>query len=401
MSQTFKQRLRVQTDAVLAQFMRVLPSNYTSTAPGPSYILQFQALAEQVAAIQLIADEVRNDSDFGYTRPDFLWQIVGSLVFPDAENPPTIESDVEHREFLRRMVALLLQGSKVTTMEEGIKALSDVDVTIVERYIEAMKPGSTYTIDDQFYTDIFIEGFPVDPSSLSDNVKMVLRALKPAHVLYGYTYLFREAFAHVFDESDPSWELSSYYYEDFRKYCGGIKAITGTQGTTLSGRTLFTDLTRSFASVRVGAVLMITAGDNAGPYRVREVIRIPYPADDRVRAYTTSPTGLSGSGTITGGILNDPTQDFSSAVEGEVVTFTTGPNAGSYRIEKLLGAGGGIPGLADGPASRVRLDYCLLRIEGRMPVVLSGQSYTVDVDRLGVKVPRRITGEDVSSQFIR
>lgn len=404
--QDYVHRLRLLTDEILAQFLKVLPSNYLSKGPGASYVLQFQAIAEQIAAFQIEAEEVSKDSTHSKTRTDFLWQVIGNFVFPDATDVPSISGDVAYRDFLRRMVALLLSGSSAQTMGDGVSAMSDSDVHIIERFIESMKPGSSYTIDDQFFVDILVETaggttFPVDPGTLSSNVLLVMRALKPAHVLYGYSHLFRETFGSLFDDGDTSWEMSSYYYEDFRKYCGGIKAVTGTAGATLSGRNLFSDTTRSFQSVRVGAVLVITTGPNAGPYRVREVLRIPYPSDERSRSYTTSPTGLSGSATTVNGILVDPLQDFSSCVEGEMVTISSGPNAGSYRIEMLLGPGGGIPGLVDGPSSKVRLDYSMLRIEGRMPHVTSSQSYTVDVDRLGVKEPRHILNEDVSGQFYR
>jgi len=401
-------KVRLQTNLIMAQFMRVLPSNYVSRVNGPFYTLQFQAAAEQLALFIVTAQEVFKDSDYDYTRPEFLWQVLGTLVFPGATDQsgiPKLDGDVTYREFLKKMVILLLQGATPATMKDGVELLTEAEVQILERFLEARNPSSSFTIDDQFFFDIFVEGgtppgtgFPNDPFTLQNNVLLVLQALKPAHVLYGYSHLFRDAFGPLFSDS-MSWELSSYYYDDFRKFCYGAKEITGTTGTTLSGRTLFSDPSRSFASVQTGGRLTITSGPNAGTYRIREVLTFPVSTDTTLRSYTTSPTGLTGTARVASGVLTDTAQDFGAAVEGEILTFSSGPNAGSYRLETLLGSNGGSVGFASGPATQVRVSPSMLRVETRMPSALSGQSYRVDVDRLGVKVPRTILGEDASVQF--
>jgi hypothetical protein len=137
-----------------------------------------------------------------------------------------------------------------------------------------------------------------------------------------------------------------------------------------------------------------------GRYRVLEVLGFPVGDDTVARAYTTS-GGLSGTATVSGNDLEDPSQDFGQAVEGETLTLLAGPNAGTYRLKTLLGSSGGPVGKSTGPATRVRIALSLIRIEERMPVVTTGQSYEVVVDRLGVQTPRQVTGEDVSIFFVQ
>lgn len=408
MGQDHIDKVRAQTDAIMRQFLKVLPSNYVSRVTGPFYTLQFQAAAEQLARFQLTAQEIFKDSDFDYTRPDFLWEIVGTLVFPGATNRsgiPQVDGDVAYRTFLKKMVLLLLRGATPSAVEEGAGLLTEAEVSLLERFLEARQPGAAFTIDDQFFFDLLVQGgdppgtgFPDEPFVLQENVRLVLEALKPAHTLYGYSHLFTDAFGTLFDDS-MSWELSAYYYDDLRKFCYGAKEITGTAGVTLSGRMLFADPTRSFASVQVGGLLHVTSGPNEGHYRIREVVQFPVAVDATARAYTTSPTGLSGMAVVSNGVVSDVVQDFGQAVEGEVLTFASGPNAGSYRLEQLLGPDGGAVGVATGPATQVRVAFSTLRLETRMPSAVGGQSYAVDVDRLGVKTPKVITGEDVSDQF--
>jgi hypothetical protein len=104
--------------------------------------------------------------------------------------------------------------------------------------------------------------------------------------------------------------------------------------------------------------------------------------------------------TVVDDAVVDANQDFGSVIEGETLTFLTGPNAGTYRLKMLLGNNGGPVGVALGPATKVRVAMSLLRLDRRMRYATSGQSYTVAVDRLGVQVPHTIAGEDATSYFI-
>lgn len=435
---------RAQVDNIMAVFLQMLPSNYVSLVQGPFYTLQFQAVAEVIAEFQISAQETFADSDYDYMRPEFLFQLLGSLVFPDAgsDGYPTLRGDLTYREFLKRMVALLLQGAKKTTVEGGLALLSDATWSVIEKGLAARtekkkvwnkskgvweeQPGSVWGLDDQFEFEVNVsyldpetglQRFPEDPFVLLENVRIVLRALKPAHTLYEYRHLFTEAFGSLFDDTQ-SWELSNYYYEDFRKFCCGAKQVVGTAGVTWTDKTLFSDTTRDFSQIAVGADLTITSGPNSihaggtegtvastdarqvGRYRVVEILTFPVATDTTARSYTTSPTGLTGTATVADGAVEDLAQDFGGAVEGETLTFTSGPNAGTYRLKMLLGTNGGLVGVSAGPATRVRIAPSLLRIDRRMKYATSGQAYTVTVDRLGVQVPHLVEQEDATLFFI-
>jgi hypothetical protein len=189
---------------------------------------------------------------------------------------------------------------------------------------------------------------------------------------------------------------------------------------------VFSDPNRDFRAVCEGATLEILDGPNASPtnggsdsatlgrYRVTGIQRllsgddvVDVTSDPQVpvpRPYTTSPTGLTGTViTVLGedGVLEDPTQDFSDAVEGEIITITSGPNAGSYRLETLLGnAGGPVGGVPSGSGvTQVRVAPSLLTTLTRMPQPATGQSYRISLERLGVRTPFTVLGEDSSAQF--
>lgn len=407
--QVYIQNKQELVDSIMGTFRRILPSNYVALTNGPFYSLQFQAMAEQLAEIQLSGTEVYKDSDWDFTRPDFLWQVLGSLVFPGSDSStgiPQIDGDKEYREFLKKMVLNLLKGATKQSIIDGLESLSDDFIaTIVERYLQTppRDPNGGYTIDDQFFMDIFLEtesgGFPKDPFVFLNNAKLVIAALKPAHVLYGFSFLFRDAFGVIADDTGGlSLDLESYYYDDMRKWCLGAEKITGT-GDFLSARNLFTDPSVSFYSIRKGNFLNILSGVNKGSYRVVETIHLLSGVDSTPRAYTLS---SGGSGTVVAideKTLWDATRDWGLLPRDETITITSGPNAGTYRLDTVTGSTGGEVGNAGVSGSYVRVSPSTLKISERANQALSGQSYSVGVDRLGVQTPHPVSGEDVTSQF--
>jgi hypothetical protein len=469
--QVDESRVRAVADQITLVFLNSLPSNYVSQTKGPSYVQQFQAISEELARIQVSAEDAFEDTDYDFTRPEVLFQFLASLIFPTSETTglPVISGDITYREFLRKMVTLLLRGSKTAVLLEGVEALTDAEVSVLEKFSYIGQPGVGWTLKDRFTfevnvskhrrttaagTDVHyhtvsinaagdgettgttwddgsgpdhthtIAGFLVEDSTaivgppalashthdllsdfadlplvLATNVGIVLRALRPAHTLFEYRNLFRETYSEVFSDDHLEVGLQAYYYDDFRKYCSGIKEISSSTGVILSDRYTLND-TLSFRSVRVGAPLLITVGANAGRYLITEVLDFPFGSDPVARAYTTSPTGLTGTVTVVDGALVDDLQDWAGAVPGEILTLATGPNAGSYLLETLLGPDGGPLGIATGPATEVRPAMCFVRVVNpRFPLAGSGIQYTVEVDRLGVRSSVEVTNENVTSQF--
>lgn len=445
-SQEYLDEIRSVVELMLRDYLELhTPSNYVSQITGPHYTLQFQAIAEQISLFTIMAEQAALDGNYKFTRSEFLWQVIGTYVLPDTSNGIfRIPGDVSYRCFLEQMFDLLLNEATAENNQTGLQLLTNAVITVLEKNILGRDtPGSIWanpefrhefeinvegkgrwTITNPDGSTEIVEGelgtgFPENPflveqfvSVLKSNADLVLGALKPAHALFEYRHLFRDALESLEDE--PSFEADVYYYDDLRKWCHGCKELVSDNGETLTDRTLFSDVTLDFKSVRINAPLRILSGPNASPtngggddfrrgeYCVIEKLRFPVGADSTPREYTSSPSGLTGEATFEdGGILNDPNQDWSNAEEGEVVTFADGPNAGKYRLDTLIGTNGGLVGEVS-PGSgvtQVRVAVSLLRVDKRMPEAATGQSYTIEVDRLGVRVPMCVEEEDVSAQF--
>lgn len=479
--QVDRDRVKSLADQIVTVFLNSLPSNYVSQTKGPYYVQQFMAAAEELARVQVLLNDAYEDTDYDFTRPEVLFQFLATLVFPDSANAglPQIDGDITYREFLKRMVALLLQGSTAVTLVEGVEALTDATVSLLEKFRYLSDPGVLWTMADQFtfevdvskfkrtgpttallvtthyhtvtvsvtgegvtgegvyaagtgpahthtitnfvvqegngtgqsaHTHDLLSDFPDLPIILQRNVGLVLQALGPASTLYEYRNLFRENLRGLVTDQVTQADLEAYYYEDFRREWSGVKSITGSAGVVGADRYLFQDPTVSFRSVRVGSELVVPVTPAPAPssrlprehrYRVRSVLSFPYGDDPVARAYTTSPTGLTGSLTVSDGAFTDTGVDFALCAEGETLTVTTGPNAGTYLLETLVGPNGGpVGGVGLGPSTSVRPAPSFLRVAPRIAAAGTAIAYTVAVDRLGERTPQTVTNEDVSSQFV-
>ena len=101
---TTMERVRQIEDAIMVQLFNRLPSNYVSKAQGPIYTNVFRAVAKRLAEYQVEAELVSDDPRYDLTRADYLYQILGQVVFPDSMRPRAeivdVDGDVSLRSFL-------------------------------------------------------------------------------------------------------------------------------------------------------------------------------------------------------------------------------------------------------------------------------------------------------------
>jgi hypothetical protein len=453
-------------DQIMARFKTMIPSNYVAVVGGPFYLELFHAFALQLADFQMTAELVTDDATWSLTRPDLIYQIFGWSVFPGVGRKgrfaPAVDGDISLRDFLRRMVLLLLEGARTDTVETGAGLLSELGVDVVEKAAHLSKPTSAWTMGNQYEFEVNMvalkettdedghhwhrirvdgqgdgrtygtysedgqhdphhhdvedwavqdhmdaqgaahghgayQGFPAEPFVLKQNIDLILAALKPAHTVYTYRHLFVEVFDGVF-EGEALFDIEPYYYLDLRRNWRGARSIKG-RGDTATDRAVLVDADKDFSEVPYAAPVVVLDGLNAGAYTVRGVEGLLSEDDPVARPYITAPSGLSGQAVVVGGDVVDPATDLSAVSGNEVIMFESGPNQGSYRVAAVLGSGGGPPGLAPGPASRIRVAKSRLRLMPRMAHLAEGQEYELEMDRLGMSEPTTAQ-EDVSNQFL-
>jgi len=229
----FNKRLLQRAQSILTNLLNLLPSGYISAVQGPNYTNELKAVAVELSRLELAMEDVDMDRSFATTRSEFLYSIVGYLVFLNGRIPATQFDDVEFRRFLLSVIKIYFQGSIPTSIRDGVNLFTSENVRILENFLLLRNRAGGVDISDQFGFQIDIqsgEAFPPDVFALDANLRLILNIIRPAHTLFRIRYIFNDVY-----KPDPnidgaggivdamSWKMSQYYYEDFRSYWAGVQ----------------------------------------------------------------------------------------------------------------------------------------------------------------------------------
>lgn len=223
-------RLLQRAQSIFSQLLNLLPSNYTASVEGPNYTLELKAVAVELARLELALEDVYTDNGYSTTRPDFLYTIVGYFVFLNGRLPSLEFSDAEFRNVLLNLIRIYFQGSIPKSMADVVNLFMTGDVAVTENFLVLRNGGSGLDISDQFGFDVDIKipvggGFPDNVFQADATIRQILDIVRPAHTLYRIRYIFRDSYVPPGGKIADAmkWAMSSYYYEDFRSYWGGLR----------------------------------------------------------------------------------------------------------------------------------------------------------------------------------
>lgn len=223
-------RVLQRAQAIFASLLDLLPSNYVSTIQGPNYTLELKAVAVELAKIELALEDISNDLDFNRTRSEFLYSIIGYLVFINGKLPALEFNDEEFRLFLLNLIRIYFQGSIPDAMQDAADLFFSGQNNVLENFLLTRLGASGFDISDQFgfRVDVATGGvFPPNVFQLQQALRTILDIVRPAHTLFRIRYIFEDNY----NPNDPQgeildayrWRMANYYYDDFRSYWCGIK----------------------------------------------------------------------------------------------------------------------------------------------------------------------------------
>lgn len=223
-------RVLQRAQAIFTSLLNLLPSNYISAIQGPNYTIELKAVAVELAKIELTLEDVDLDRDYTHTRSEFLYSMIGYLVFLNNRLPPLEFSDDEFRKFLLSLIRIYFQGSIPESIKDAVGLFVTDDFTVLENFLLTREGVSGLDISDQFGFQINVETtgtFPPGLFDLQSSIRIILDIIRPAHTLFRIRFIFKDTYR----PNDPinrildamKWRLSNYYYEDYRSYWQGIK----------------------------------------------------------------------------------------------------------------------------------------------------------------------------------
>lgn len=228
----YNQRLLQRAQAIFSALLNLLPSNYISAVQGPSYTQELKAVAVELARLELALEDVNWDRSAPTTRSDFLYSIIGYMLFINGRLPAVEFNDDEFRQFMLSLIAIYFQGSVPKSIKDLAGLLISGDVRVTENYLLIRQSTSGLDISDQFgfNVDVVIPvggGFPPNLFAVDSTLRMLIDIIRPAHTLFRIRYIFQDTYippgpgGEIIDAM--RWRMASYYYADFRSYWVGIR----------------------------------------------------------------------------------------------------------------------------------------------------------------------------------
>jgi len=223
-------RVLQRAQVIFTNLLNLLPSNYISAIQGPNYSTELKAAAVELAKIELALEDVDLDRSFEHTRSEFLQSIIGYLLFLNGRIPPLDYDDEEFRRFFLSLIKIYFQGSIPKSIADATALFVTEDFKVLENFLLVRQGVTGLDISDEFgfQIDIFTTNtFPPDLFVLESALRIILDLVRPAHTLFRIRYIFTDKY----NPNEPTgkvldamrWRMASYYYEDFRVYCGGIR----------------------------------------------------------------------------------------------------------------------------------------------------------------------------------
>lgn len=225
-------RLTQRSQAIFSTLLGLLPSIYVSAVEGPNYTVELKAVAVELARIELALEDVDSDRAIDTTRPEFLYSIIGYLLFLNGKTPSLEWNDEDYRKFLISLIRVYFQGSIPKSMSDAVALFLDGTFEVRENFLLVRNGATGLDISDQFGFQIDVICPGVFPAHMFENdaaIRIILDMVRPAHTLYRLRYVFSDKYA----PNDPygrvldayRWRMADYHYEDLRSYWRGIRDV--------------------------------------------------------------------------------------------------------------------------------------------------------------------------------
>jgi hypothetical protein len=222
-----------------------LADNYPSV-PGTKISQLYLAFCEErekaLSSSKLIAD----DQFYSLTRPEFLFQILGDLLFINEKTGGVEYTDITYRDFLLKVKTAYFGGSTISNINKSLSSILGVPVTIREMYLDARRVGAVASIKDthRMLADILMgdEGNTIvgNVSTYIKDLYYFIDLIRPSHSLFETRLIWKDGYSIAGcasedltqDPNGNSYEyilspLANPVYSLYRLAIGSSQELTG------------------------------------------------------------------------------------------------------------------------------------------------------------------------------
>lgn len=191
----FQKDLLTVTRSIQDRMLQNLPSNYTRDR-NTNLAEFYRAIAEEFGRLQYSATDISNDKFHDEIRIEYLFTILGDLLFLGEKSINESMADTEYREFLIKVRNGYIGGSRPDNIEDTVSDIVGLPVTLKEIYQSLRLSKTSYTLKDthKMFFDIAMDNVTSssDIGTILGDLSFFLDLLKPAHVIYDTRLIWTE-----------------------------------------------------------------------------------------------------------------------------------------------------------------------------------------------------------------
>lgn len=199
----------------------LLDSNYKSDVPSTKYAMHLKAIAFESARFLCSGNDYADDLYFKKTKGEFLYQNIGSFLFPGEQIPQIHDTDLQVQNFYLSIIEAYFGGATKENIQKALYNFTGVPVTLSENFELSKTNESLDSVRNQFVFNVNVDTTDPrikDATKLKSDIKFLLDLIKPAHTTYQTNFIYHEELlAKDSVQESITFDIFDYKYEDLRK----------------------------------------------------------------------------------------------------------------------------------------------------------------------------------------
>ena len=218
----FEKEIQSKVTPSVARMLGNLADNYPNV-PVTKIARMYSAFCEEREKALSSMMQIAEDQFYVKTRPEFLFQILGDLLFIEEKVGSLEYTDASYRDFLIKVKRAYFGGSTLANINKSLSSILGVPVAVREMYLDARRVGAYTSIKDTHRMIANILMGDENTTLVGTEVSLYIRDLyyfidliRPSHSLFETDLMWKEGYSLLGCQSDDIAQDengNSYVYE--------------------------------------------------------------------------------------------------------------------------------------------------------------------------------------------
>lgn len=204
----FEKQLLNTARIIQRRILNNLPSNYPKNQ-NTNIAEAFLAISEEFSRLRTSISQINENRYHAGTQAQYLYEILGDVLFLDQRAINTLISDEEYRSYLITVRNAYYGGSRKDNIESSVSEILGLPVELKELYLNLRQDNSFYTLKDthtMFFNILMDSASSTNIGLLLESIKFFIDLIKPAHVLYDTRLIWTDTFYPNENKCEPLYD---------------------------------------------------------------------------------------------------------------------------------------------------------------------------------------------------